>query len=76
MEQGFIALVLLVLGIVIGRFLFKRPNRESRGVLNVDCSDPESQPGLWLQLDIPIADVVSQKQITLDVNVIRNISHK
>lgn len=78
MEAGFIALMVLtaivsiVVGIHIEKARVKRRNDKNvQGVLNVICDDPESTPQLFLQLIVPVEDVVSQKQTSFDVNVIR-----
>lgn len=86
METGFVALLVLgiVSGIVIGLFLgqqiahrrFLRETKYTQGTLNVDCGDPEFDPGLFLGLAIPVKDVTSLKYIALDVNVISQNSHK
>ncbi len=75
MEAGFIALVLLtaiictVVGIHIGRK--KAIRRDVQGILNVDCSDPEGNPYLFLQLTVPMEDVVIREQATFVVNVLK-----
>lgn len=86
MESGFVALLLLaiVLGVVVGVFIGKsmakrrytRDTQYTQGTLNVDCSDPEFEPGLFLGLAIPVNDVTSLKYITLDVNVMLHDSQK
>lgn len=82
MEAGFIALIVafaVSIGIAIGRFLFKTPGngeQKSRGVLNVNYSDLFDDPELFLVLRVPVEDIVSQKQILLDVNVIQQNSQK
>lgn len=86
MEAGFIALMVLitVIGIIVGFFFGKRKTERrylqdtqyTQGTLNVDCSDPEFEPGLFLGLGIPVKDVISRKYITLDINVILQNSHK
>ena len=86
MESGFVALLLLaiVLGVVVGVFIGKsmtkrrytRDTQYTQGTLNVDCSDPEFEPGLFLGLAIPVKDVTSLKYITLDVNVMSHDSQK
>ena len=86
MEAGFIALMVLIaiVGVTVG-FLIGKQKTERRymqdtqftqGTLNVDCSDPEFEPGLFLGLGIPVKDVVTRKYITLDVNVMLRDSHK
>lgn len=75
MEAGFIALVILtaivctVVGIHIGKK--KAIRRDVQGVLNVDCGDPEGSPYLFLQLDVPIEEVVNLKQATFVVHVLK-----
>lgn len=75
MEVGFIALVVLtaivctVVGIHIGKR--KAVRRNVQGVLNVDCGDPESSPYLFLQLEVPIEEVVTLKQATFVVHVLK-----
>lgn len=78
MEAGFIvltvliALVSIVLGIHIERMRTKRKNDQAvQGVLNVICDESDGMPQLFLQLIVPVEDVMSQKQTIFDVNVIR-----
>lgn len=80
MEAGLILLMVLALvvaiaiGTIIGHLLTKRryeqDTRYTQGTLNVDCGDPEFEPGLFLALSIPVKDVISRKYVNLDVNVI------
>lgn len=86
MEAGFIALLVLmsIVGIVIGFLLGKRKTERrylqdtqyTQGTLNVDCSDPEFEPGLFLGLGVPVKDVATRKYVVLDVNVILQNSQK
>lgn len=78
MEAGFIVFAVLVAlaGIVIGihieKMRVKRKNDQAvQGVLNVICDESEPMPQLFLQLIVPVEDVMKQKQTTLDVNIIR-----
>lgn len=78
MEAGFIvmivvtAIISIVAGIHIEKTLVKRRAVQGiQGVLNVICNDPEHEPQLFLQLIVPIEDVISREQTTFDVNVIR-----
>lgn len=78
MEAGFIALMILttIISIVAGIHIEKarakrRADKNVQGVLNVIYDELESTPQLFLQLVVPVEDVVSQKQTTFDVNVIR-----
>ena len=76
MEAGFIALVAIVtlVGIIVGVSIERARNRrrDVKGVLNVDRSDPNYGSELFLALEVPVEDVVSQKYVTFAVNVIRN----
>jgi hypothetical protein len=86
MEAGFIALaiLMLVVGVVVGMLVGKtraerryaKDTQYTQGTLNIDCSEPEFEPGLFLGLAIPVKDVVSRKYIMLDVNVMLQDSHK
>lgn len=90
MEAGFILLFIVVviavvaisvrIGIGIGRSqIMKRYSSETQytqGILNVDCSDPAFEPGLFLGLAIPVTDVVTRKYIVFDVNVLTGDSRK
>lgn len=75
MEAGFVALLILtaivctVVGIHIGKK--KRVRQDVKGVLNVDCSDPESIPYLFLQLEVPIEDVIELDKATFVVRVLK-----
>ena len=78
MEAGFIALLILttIISIVAGIYIEKvrakrRNDKNVQGVLNIICDNPESAPQLFLQLIVPVEDVVRQKQTTFDVNVIQ-----
>ena len=78
MEAGFVALLVLtaiiciVVGIHIEKARTRRRNEKSvQGVLNVICDEHEGMPQLFLQLIVPVEDVINQKQTTFDVNVIR-----
>lgn len=75
MEPGIVVIILLagaVVGVCGGWFFALRQNsRGVQGILNVDCSNPEEQPGLWLQLEVPIENVIEQKQAKFIVNIIR-----
>ena len=78
MEAGFIvmivvtAIISIVAGIHIEKTLAKRRDVQGiQGVLNVICNDSEHEPQLFLQLIVPIEDVIGREQTTFDVNVIR-----
>lgn len=74
MEAGFVALVILtaVICTMVGIHIGKRKaiRRDVQGVLNVDRGDSESSPYLFLQLTVPIEDVINRKQTTFVVNVL------
>lgn len=86
MEAGFIILIALmsVVGIVVGFLIGKRKTERryimdtqyTQGTLNIDCSDPEFEPGMFLGLSVPVKDVISRKYVMLDVNVLLNNSQK
>jgi hypothetical protein len=86
METGFIALAVLALfiGVGIGYLLgrkvaerrYLRDTKYTQGTLNVDCSDPEFEPGLFLGLAVPVRDVIPRKYITLDINLMSQNSQK
>lgn len=78
MEAGFIvfaalvAIIGIVLGVHIEKFRVRHKNDQAvQGVLNVLCDDTGSSPQLFLQLIVPVEDVMSQKQTTFDVKVIK-----
>ena len=86
MEAGFVLLMAFasILSILIGVFIGKNlVNRRylqdtafTQGTLNLDCSESDNEPVLFLGLGVPISEIHSRKYITLDVNVIRKNSHK
>lgn len=81
MEAGFVALIALVaiaIGVMIGVYIgrSRKTTAQTSGVLDVDCSDPASRPGLYLVLYVSVDDVIAQDRVTLDVNVIKPNSQK
>lgn len=86
MESGYITLLVLAIfigitvGFIFGKLQAKRrymhDTKYTQGTLNVDCVDPEYEPGLFLALAVPIKDVVHRKYIALDINVILQNSQK
>lgn len=86
MEAGFIALIILmtIIGAAIGWLIGKKnaeckyaqDTQHTQGILNIDCSDPEFEPGLFLGLSVPIKDIVKKKYIVLNVNVMTQNSHE
>lgn len=75
MEAGFVALLILtaIVCTVVGMHIGKKKTirQDIKGVLNVDCSDPESNPYLFLQLEVPIEDVINLKQASFVVHVLK-----
>lgn len=74
MEAGFVVFIIVatlffLLGIVVGKVVNRSSNVE--GILNVDCSDPADGPYLYLELTVPIAEIVDKKHVTFDVHIIR-----
>lgn len=86
MEAGFIVTILIVgiVGVVVGFVIGKRTSERryaqdtqyTQGTINIDCSDPEFEPGIFLGLAVPVRDVVSRKYVMFDVNVMNQDSHK
>lgn len=77
MDWGFTLLfVALLIGIAAGMLIERklysnRKNTDVKGILNVDCSDPANGTSLYLELAVPIAEVVEQKQVVFNVHTIR-----
>lgn len=70
------ALILgIVIGVVIGYFLFSRRKDTPVGNLRIDQSDPDG-PYLFLELDQPIGNWSRQKDIRLTVKNENYASHK
>lgn len=57
-----------LLGMNVGKN--RKNSKESKGILNVDCSDPASGTYMYLELSVPIAEVADQKQVTFNVHII------
>ena len=86
METGLIVLIVLaaIVGVAAGYAIGKRQaerryasdTQYTQGTLNVDCSESEFEPGLYLGLGIPVGDVISRKYIVIDVNVMLQNSRK
>ena len=80
METGLIALVVIVciISIMAGIRIEKERNsrQASQGLLNVDYSDPEDGPYLFLELKVPIEDVVNRERVIFDVVTKQYISHE
>lgn len=80
MKAGFIALIVIamIVGIIIGVLIEKRAIKRNiiRGTINVDFSDPDKEPYLYLVPTISVFDIISQERVVFDVKVIGNISRK
>lgn len=72
METGFIILAMVlttVVGFVIGK-QFGRLNKKpikSQGIVYVYYDDTKEQPSLFLEPNVSVNYMVSQKQVTFDV---------
>lgn len=80
MKAGFIALIVVavIIGIVVGILIEKRVNKRksSHGILVADYSDLEDGPHLFLEPNVPVANIVSQTRVTFDVEKRNYISRK
>ena len=87
MEAGFVVLIALftfILGILAGLVIGKRKTelrytndtQYTQGTINVDNSDPEFEPDLFLALGVPVDSIISKKYVMLDVKVIGHNSHE
>lgn len=82
MEAGLIALIVLVVILGVGTVVYmltRKAGSKSRstiGILHVTCRDSDGEPGLFLALNVPVEEIISEKQVLLDVNVIRQNSQK
>ena len=86
MEPGFIVFIVImtiigvIAGIIIGRKTterrYLRDTQYTQGTLNIDCSDPEFEPGVFLGLGVPVTDVITRKYVTFDINVFQKKSHE
>lgn len=80
MEAGFVMVILMiiigltVLGLVVYNNASK--SKKAQGILNVDCSDPIDGPYLFLELKVPLIDVVNRKQVIFDVHIKNYLSHE
>lgn len=86
MEPGFIILIVImtIIGVVVGLLVGKKiairqflsDTQYTQGTLNIDCSDPEFEPGIFLALGVPVNEVMTRKYINFDVNVLVEKSHE
>ena len=80
MEAGLIIMA-VVLIVTVGVVLYLLNDRDRnktdapKGVLHVAYSDGH-EPSMFLTLDTPAEEIISQKKVVLYVNVIRENSHK
>lgn len=86
MEPGFIAFTVImpVIGFVLG-LIFGKKSAERRyihdtkytqGTLNIDCSESEFEPSIFLGLGVPVKNITAQKYIAFDVSVLSKKSHE
>lgn len=87
MEPGFIVLIVImtiIIGVVVSFIIGKKTaerqylhdTQYTQGTLNIDCGDPEFEPGIFLGLGVPVKDVIARKYITLDINILQKNSHE
>lgn len=87
METGFtlaiictIVTVAIVLFFAITVLMNKIKSRvrkpKTEGIIHVDYSDPIDGPHLFLELRVPVTDVISRKRVTLDVDTTQFYSHE
>ena len=79
MEAGLILFMVAVasVGALIGmwvgktrvRHRYERDTQRTQGVLNVDCSDQEFEPGLFLGLSVPVKEITSREYAVFKINV-------
>ena len=67
-----LVLAVLAIGVAIGMLIGRKYyiSESSQGILNVDCSNAANGPYLYLDLNVPIAEVVDQKQVLFEVRVL------
>ena len=81
METGLIIMAIALVACIGARLCFVgmkcNPKVTSTvGVLHVNVSDPKSDLGMYLTLNVPVEDIIGQKKILLDVNVLCENSQK
>lgn len=69
-----VILLVWILGIIVG-VLYAKAKESSYGTLRVDTSDPDG-PYIFLELNVPVSEVMSKKRVVLDVNTENYISQK
>lgn len=86
MEPGYVVflIIMTIIGVVVGLIigqktaqrLYLRDTEYTQGTINVDCSESEFEPGIYLGLGVPVKDVIARKYITFDVSVVSRKSHE
>ena len=86
MEPGFIVLIVImtIIGVIVGLIIGKKTSKRrylndtqyTQGTLNVDCSESDFKPDIFLALGVPVNDVIARKYVALDVNVFQKKSHE
>ena len=81
METGFVVLivgVLFIVGIVLGAIISRRliQSKRAQGILFIDRRDPEYAPSMFLEVTVPIEEILSQKQVNFTVSELKENSQK
>ena len=76
MEAGFATLAIIaafVMGAIFGSIMGwrKKLTRESSGIIYVDCRDPDLNPEMFLEADVPMDIIATRKYLLFDVKVLR-----
>ena len=71
-----VALIVVAIASVMSKFNLRAHKSKTQGVIHVDYSDPVDGPHLFLELRIPVADIVSRKRVILDVDTTQYYSHE
>ena len=71
-----VALLVVAIAAVMSKFNPRAHKSKTQGVIHVDYSDPVDGPHLFLELRIPVADIVSRKRVILDVDTTQYYSHE
>lgn len=64
-------LLIILIGILIGSIvtlIFLRFRKKAIGTIRIDTSDPNDNPYLFLELDVPIKDFRNKKEVTCKIN--------
>jgi hypothetical protein len=79
MESGFVAFIVLAVmaGTVIGMCISHLcKSTQTHGIIHADYSDREDGPHLFLELKVPVSEIVSRKRVTFDVDKTTFYSHE